>query len=276
MRGADEPPTGPISLSVLDLAEVEAQLGGIDLSDWFNPFLTGFARETIRAGGRAVVARQRDRIVGLALTDPAERTRSVFARTRPVVEALAGEPGEVGVYSEVDLGGATEVFGIHVARWTAEPSHRFRHPVRLLVPSDLPKAAALLQEVYGSSAEPWLAIASEEGERGFGADVAGTLAGVAWVLVVGPHARLHDLTVRPGYRRIGLGTDLALARLTYAWQAGARLALSEISERNGPSRAIAERAGMRVAGRLFFYGRSPSAPLGRSVAPFGGAAPTSG
>jgi RimJ/RimL family protein N-acetyltransferase len=275
MRGVDEPPAEPISSFVLDLAEVATQLDGVDLSDWFNPFLLGFARETIRAGGRAVVARQRDRIVGLGLTDPVERMASVFARSRPVVETLAGEPSEAAVYSEVDLGRAREVYGIHVARLAAEPLHRFRHPVRLLAPSDLPRAAALLEEVYGSSAERWLAIASEEGERGLGAEVDGSLAGVAWVLVVGPHARLHGLTVRPGFRRLGIGTDLAFARLTYAWQAGARLALSEISERNGPSRAIAERAGMRATGRLFLYGRSPSRPLGGSIGPFAGPAPTS-
>jgi GNAT superfamily N-acetyltransferase len=275
MRGADDAPAEPISQRVLDLTEVETQLGGTDLSDWFHPFLPRFARETIRAGGRAVVATQRRRVVGLGLTDPAERTVSVFARSRPIVEALAAEPSEAAVYAEVDLGGAREVFGVHVARLLAEPPHRFRHPVRLLAPSDLPRAAALLREVYGSSAERWLAIASEEGERGFGADVDGTLAGVGWVLVVGPHARLHDLTVRPGYRRIGVGTDLAFARLTYAWQAGARLALSEISEGNAPSRAIAERAGMRAAGRLFLYGRSPPRPLGGSIGPFAGPAPTS-
>jgi len=256
----------------LELEEANSVLGPVDLSDWFNPFLGRLARESLRSGGRARVAELDGRPVGVLLSQTAERTASIFARSRPVVELLLGDAAGSAVYAEVDLGAPREPFTVHVGQLGAEPSHRFRHSVRLLGSGDVAGIASLLGEVYGEPAERWLGIAAEEGERAVGVETDATLVGVAWVLVVGPFARLHGLTVRPGYRRAGIGTDLAVARLAYARRAGARTVLSEISERNEASRAIAERVGMPAAGQLYLYPAVPS----RLNATDPGAGPTSG
>jgi GNAT superfamily N-acetyltransferase len=264
-----------LDVAPLPADEAVTRLARTDLSDWFQPFLPTFARQAVGCGGRAALARHGDEIEGLLLTDPLERTASVFARRAHVVRALARETAGAAVYAEVDLGDRAERLGIHATRLLAEPPHRFRHPVRLLGPEDRARAARLLHEVYGVDPEAWLAVAEQEGERALGVDDGSDLAGVAWVNVVDRTARLHDLTVRPDRRRLGIGTDLVFARLLYARHRGVRLALSEIFEQNGPSRAAAERAGMHRAGQIFLYpgdsGRGSSGPL----VPLPGAGPTS-
>ena len=240
-------------VSELRLAEVEARLAGVEISRWFDPFLRAFARETLGSGGRALLAVGSGRVLGLLLTDPAERSASLFARSRSAAEQLARLPTERTLYSEVDLGGTKERFGIYDGEVARLPPHRFLHLPRLLAESELPAVGDLLREVYGAPAEAWLRVAFAEGERCFGVEVDGILAGVAWVLVAGRWARLHTLTVRPGFRRLGVGSDLVAARLLFAGQRGVARAISEISERNGPSIAVAERCGMRPAGELFLH-----------------------
>jgi RimJ/RimL family protein N-acetyltransferase len=236
--------------------EAADRLRGCDLSDWFNPFLVRFARETLGSGGRAVAALDGSTVTGLLLVDPAERTASVFARRAEVARELAERSESPAFYAEVDLDGPREPFRIYVRTLGVEPPHRFRSAVRLLTPTVDPRVPDLLREVYGDSAERWLPVAHAEGERAVGAEVEGKLVGLAWVLVAGRDARLHGLTVRAEYRRLGIGTDLVLARLVYAHRLGARVALSEIADRNLASRATAERAGLRPVGRVYLYGRA--------------------
>lgn len=248
--------------------EVADRLRGCDLSDWFNPFLVRFARETLGSGGRAIVAQEGGAAAGLLLVDPQERTASVFARRTEVARELADRSESPAFYAEVDLDGPREPFRIYVRALEVEPPHRFRSAVRLLTPTVDPRVPELLREVYGDPAERWIPVAQTEGERALGAEVDGRLVGLAWVLVAGPVARLHGLTVRAEYRRLGIGTDLVLARLVYARRLGARHALSEIADRNLASRATAERAGLRPAGRLYLYGRAgPGSGVGPGVGP---------
>lgn len=253
MSGGSTPEGSAVAVSDLTVAEVGARLAGVEISRWFDPFLRPFARETIGSGGRAMAATDSGRVVGLLLTSPAERSASLFTRSRAVAEQLARLPTERTIYSELDLGGSKERFAIFDAEVRRTPPHRFRHSPRLLAASELPAVGELLREVYGAPVDAWLGIAFAEGERCFGVEIDGTLAGVAWLLVAGRWGRLHTLTVRPGFRRLGVGTDLLAARLLFARQAGVVRAISEISERNGPSTAVAERCGMRPAGELFLH-----------------------
>lgn len=276
MAGAPDLPEPEPSREPLRLEETGTLLEGADLSDWFNPFLPRFARETLRAGGEAVVAREGDRVVGLLLAEPAERIASVFTRSRAIGEALRRDRPEVDVYAEVDLAGPRETLELRVARSTEAPGHRFRHPVRLLAGPELGRVAGLLREVYGDPAERWLAIAADEGERCFTVEVGGTVVGAAFALVAGPRARLHTLAVKASHRRLGVGTDLLFARLLYAGRAGARVVISEIAESNVASRALADRGGMARAGRMFLYARPQGRPPGASIGPYAAGAPTTG
>jgi len=74
---------------------------------------------------------------------------------------------------------------------------------------------------------------------------------------------------------MGIGSDLLFARLLYARDAGACEAISEISERNAASRAVAERAGMRVAGTVFLYPPASGGAGAGGTGPFAGGTPTS-
>ena len=233
------------------------------LSGWFEPFLDRFVAQAQRVGGQAVVAVEDGATVGLLLTDPEERTASLFARTAEVAAALRPLAGGVPTYEEADRPAPREEFVVYTVPLPPPEPHRFRHPVRLLRADDADAVAALLAEVYGHAPRRWLEVAGDEGEVGLGTEVDGRLAGVAWVLAVGGTARLHGLTVRADRRRLGVGADLLHARLLYAAQRGAVSALSEIAVENTASRALAERSGARDAGRVYLY-RSP--PEGGPVA----------
>lgn len=267
----------PIELATLTLDDAEPRLAGARLSAWFDPFLSRFARETIGSRGEAVIAYDSRAVVGLLLKDPGERTASIFASTRAVAEELARTVPEGAVYAEVDLGGSPERFRIFAVELGEAPAHRFRHAPRLLSDDETAEVGALLSEVYGTPAEDWLAVASAEGERCFGVKVGEELVGVAWAQVAGRSARLHTLTVRPGFRELGIGTDLVFARLWFAFRSGADRAVSEISERNARSAALAARAGMRPVGEMFLHpGPSSRAPSVGPVARLAAGVATSG
>ncbi len=236
------------------MEEIARELPGADLSTSFGPFLPTFLRQALRLAGEVWTTREAGVLTGLLLTDPSERVASVFTRSPTVAAGLVGAaPRGTAVYGEVDFGGVRERYFVHAAELGAVPEHRFRHALRLLQREDDRRVDELLVEVYGMSSARWLTVAREVGERGVGVEVDGELAGVGWVLTVGPRARLHGLTVRPGRRRAGIALDLVFARLLLARRAGAEQAISEIAERNLPSRALAERAGMSASTPLYLY-----------------------
>lgn len=263
--------TAPGSLHPFSLTEDYPfdRLAHAGLSDWFDPFLPSLARESVCAGGRATAVAEEDRLVALAVTDTVERSTSVFTRSATAATLLRrSEPG-TETFTEVDLGGPREPYAVYLAEIQSVPPHRFRHTVRLLSASAEGEVAELLQEVYGADFRRWIRVARREGERCFGIRAGGTLAGVAWVSLVERLARLHTVTVRPGFRREGIGTDLVFARIGFAATEGAERVVSEIAEANVASRVLADRAGMAPRGRLFLFPRltPTSVPVGGATGP---------
>lgn len=225
-----------------------------DLSPWFNPFLPHFAREARRCGGEVRVAREGESLRALLVSDPVERVATVFTRSLPRAQDWVRDRGAYGMYSDFPFEPTDEEFAIFARDFGPEPpSQRFRHPVRPVSPSDLPAVRDLMVEVYGLVNDRWFGGVPNEVETGFACEVHGRLAGVAWVTRAGRHARLHSLTVRPPFRRMGLGSDLLSARLLWAHRIGARRVLSEISVHNAASQAIAVRDGMRKVGSIYFH-----------------------
>jgi GNAT superfamily N-acetyltransferase len=226
----------------------------VDLSPWFNPFLRQFAHDAQRCGGDVRVIREAGAIAALMVSDPVERVASVFSRSRSIAEAFVRERGPYGMYSDFSFEPSAEVFDIFTTALDADRlSYRFRHPVRPFSNKDLHAVVDLMREVHGPLNERWLEGLPTASETGFLAEVDGRLTGVGWVSKVGTHARLHSLAVRAPYRRMGLGTDLLFARLLWARQAGASEVLSEISQSNVASQAIASRGGMQRVGQIYFY-----------------------
>ncbi|HLY77127.1 MAG TPA: GNAT family N-acetyltransferase, partial [Thermoplasmata archaeon] len=128
-----------------------------------------------------------------------------------------------------------------------------------------PVIVRMLREMYGPVDTSWLeAFPGEAEQRCFVASVAGEIAGVGWVSVASGRGRLHSLSVRPRYRRMRIGTDLWHARRLWAEHVGAQQLISEISEQNVASLAIATAGGMHPMGQLLLCYRSESGGPGRS------------
>ncbi|MGP8072200.1 MAG: N-acetyltransferase family protein [Thermoplasmata archaeon] len=226
----------------------------VDLSPWFNPFLPHFVRETVRSGGEVWGVLEDGNLTALTLKDPAENVASLFTRNQALAEELVRARGVSAAYSDFRMDGPVEAFGIYSrALGPVGVEHAFRHRVRPISEADLPRVAELMREVQGNIDDRWFHGLATTPETGFLIEVEGRLAGVGWVAVLGRHARLHSLAVRPGYRHVGVGADLLGARLLWAHRAGASEVLSEIADRNAASRYIAESAGMRRVGEIYLY-----------------------
>lgn len=226
------------------------------VSEWFTPFLPVFLGETLRCGGTARVVPEDGPAQGLLLQDSASGVGSLFARSAEAATLLARECTVPWLFSEVDLGGPSEVYRLFHRRLAASaPPHRSRHAVRLARPDDHAPVLRLLRSELGGVDERWFRGLPSELERGFVCEMDGELAGAAWLLAVGRYGRLHSLAVAPRFRRLGVGTDLMFARLEWAAAHGVEELLSEIAEENVPSAAIARQGGMAAVGRWRLFRR---------------------
>ncbi len=224
------------------------------LTRFFAELLPHLVAQTFDSSGEVWVAGEVGEPEGILLLQPAERSATVFVRTPEAAEALLAHRGPLVVFSEIPLGGRPyEPFAIYDSELPRPnaPGYRFTHPVRLATPSDGPVLLDLLREGLGAVDERWFRPLPAPPERGFVAEHDGQIVGAAWVAVPGPVARLHSLVVRPRYRGLGVGRDLWAVRARWAEAHGARHLRLEVAEGNGPSRAIAEAAGMQAIGRIF-------------------------
>ncbi len=257
----------PASLrEVTEVAEVDG-LALAPLSEWFGELLPHFIGETLRCGGEVALAVQADHPVGLYLFSPGEEIASVFSRSPAVAEMLLRHRPAPSTFAEFALAPGADPYTVFLA----EPDRRrpdgtLRHPVRRARPRDGPAIVGLNRVVHGRADERWFAVPRPASEQYFVVELNGELAGAGGSTLIGTTGRLHSLAVHPRFRRLGVGTDLVLARLMFLAAAGARRVYSEIAQRNAPSRAIAERAGMRAVGTLFCHDR-PRAPAGSPPRP---------
>jgi GNAT superfamily N-acetyltransferase len=227
------------------------------LSEYFAPFLRHFAAETLRCDETVQVAGTPPRARGMFLTNTRERVASAFTRDRRLAETLFRTPGPEGFFSEFDLGPGTETYDVLAADWGAtEAPPPFVHPVRVVRAEDRPAITSLLAEIYGAVDERWLAQTPHDEEVGLLVELEGQVVGVGWMCVVGPAARFHSLSVRPGFRRRGIGRDLWSARIRWAQRAGVTHGVTEISQHNAASRSLALRAGLRPVGAIYLTPRA--------------------
>lgn len=241
--------------SVTTPAEVAA-LPASDLSPWFNPFLSHFMRDVLRVGGEVIVAQGSQSVEGILLLVPTERLGSIFTRSPELATRLMGLRRGLGVFTDHLMTPAGEPYIILQRELTgAALTHRFHHPVRRLGPSDRTEANSLMREVHGSVDERWFQDTGPPHEAGFGVEMEGKLVGLAWATVAGRHGRLHSLAVRPGYRRVGVGLDLLIARLLWLRAVGATEAICEIAAANAASLKVADKGGFAPVGRLYLYDR---------------------
>ncbi len=245
-------PPADLEIRALSSPTDVAPLSVTDLSEWFDPFLKYFMRETLRSGGEVVVAGDGRVVRGVFLHDPVERVASIFTRSQAVANAFYGLRDHVAVYSELPLGSARENFDIFVVNLAdGDIPYTYSHTVRAVRDEDRVPILALMTAIYGRFNGAWLGPAFQGTEKGYLAEVDGRPVGAAWVSAVEAHGRLHSLSVLPRYRRLGIGSDLWHARVQWARRNGVRRIFSEIPEDNVASRAIAVRGGMRRVGLAF-------------------------
>jgi sarcosine oxidase, subunit beta len=236
---------------VTDATEVAA-LAWTPLSEWFDPFLPGFARDALRTGGTVEIAEGEGRVRGLLLLGPSEGVGSGFTRTRAIAERYLGQAPPSGLYLEQPWqagGGLVEVFAAELQDW--EPTERLRNRVRIALPDDLPRVRELMRAELGAGVDPWFASLPRSEETAFVGESDGRIVGVSWLTRVGPFARGHSFVVHPRFRGLGMGTDLLTARMLWLRRTGGRRVVSEIYDGNRASRTAAERAGMALVGRMY-------------------------
>jgi GNAT superfamily N-acetyltransferase len=225
------------------------------LSEFFDPLLPAFTRDTFRAGGEVWLSHSGGSVDGLFLYVESEKLGAAFTRSRPVAESFfALHPGS-STYADFPMGVRSEVFRLYEGSAVGNDfGHRFRHPVRPGAEGDRTEVLRLLRGVHGVVDDAWLTPMARDEEACFVVEGDGELAAAAWVSVSNAVGRLHSLSVRPRYRRTGMGTDLWHARMQWAAAGGARRVVTEISEHNVGSRAIAEAGGMRWVGQIYRSG----------------------
>lgn len=240
--------------SVSSLDEVDKILLP-SLSDWFDPFLPLFMKDAIRCGGGVQIAEGEEREArGVYLLSPAEKTESIFTRTRCVAEHFLGLHNQLETYSEQEWRPGGDTINIMLADlrdWSQD--HPFRNPIRVGTERDLPQVQELIREAQGPVDQAWFRTLPRPEETCFVSEVNGRIVGVSWLTVVGTSGRGHSLVVHPRYRRLGIGTDMLIARMLWLKGHGVAQVVSEIYGDNSIAQSTAERAGMTQVGRMFVY-----------------------
>src|SRR5208282_1655815 len=173
--------TGELPLRTISSATEIDPLSFNDLSDWFNPFLKHFMRETLRSGGEVAVAEDGPRVRGVFLHDPVERVASIFTRSPALANVFYQLRERVAVYSEIPLGSAREnidIFAVDLA--DGDAPYRFSHAVRALREEDRGPVLDLMTSMYGRFNAGWLGSDSRPTEKGFVAQADGRPVGAAW------------------------------------------------------------------------------------------------
>lgn len=67
---------------------------------------------------------------------------------------------------------------------------------------------------------------------------------------------LYGLYVHPAFRNLGIGKDLALARLNILKEMGATEVLTEIATWNGPAKKIYQNLGANAVGKMYLLGKN--------------------
>ena len=99
--GSTSGTTGDLPLRPITSATAVDPLSVTDLSDWFDPFLKHFMRETLRSGGEVVIAEDGPRVRGVFLHDPVENVASIFTRSPALANAFYRLREKAAVYSEI-------------------------------------------------------------------------------------------------------------------------------------------------------------------------------
>ncbi|MHA1886697.1 MAG: GNAT family N-acetyltransferase [Promethearchaeota archaeon] len=81
------------------------------------------------------------------------------------------------------------------------------------------------------------------------------IMGVGFAVIYQDIGWLYGLYVHPAFRNLGIGRNLALARLSALKELGAKEVLTEIGQWNGPAKKIYENFNTKTVGKIYLYGK---------------------
>jgi sarcosine oxidase subunit beta len=247
----------PVSYKTIQSLDEINRLTLPSLSFWFDPFLKLFMKDAVRCAGEVQVADVEGEIRGVYLFSPVENTVSIFTRTRRIAEHFLSIRNGGEVYLERDWekgAGRIRIMLANLNDWDSD--RHFRNPVRVAEDRDLPQVQTLFGELQGVVDMAWFRTLPRPEEKCFVSEIDGRIVGASWLTIMDGFGRGHSLLVHPRYRKLGIATDLLLARMLWLKGHGIRHAVSEIYEDNGAAQMAAERAGMTRVGNMFVYHRS--------------------
>ncbi len=237
-----------------------------DGSPFFGPFLPIFAERSFAEGDPVVFALDDRKIVGMALMDRESGMGSLFASEDKVAKVLLKRVRMSDFFADATIParvlGAKEVDRFSILQLRNPQAVDYDSDVvRPMTAEDLPAVIAMTENVYRGRAVRFIESSFKAGDLGFVATSAGRIMGFGFATVVGTVARLHTLTVAPGDRARGIGTQIMNARLSTLAALGVDRVIVEISKQNAASLRIATTSGFTPIGETVYYARNPpSAP----------------
>jgi len=240
---------------ISQVESVDAQLSGLPRGlSFFDPILRHETQETIEAGGEAYISENpkggRD---GLFIYDVWEATGTIFTRSREAFDGFFAMKPSSYIFSEFDVPELPrEVWNIWKLDVDLAPTdHRFRHHVSM--DADESEIERFMAATQPGTNPRWVSVALKLGDRCFVNRIDNRIVGMAWVSIVGDIARSHSIYVEPQFRRMGIMRDNLQARLIYLKNRGVHTLINEIAESNVASSKHVEKAGEKVAGKLYLY-----------------------
>jgi GNAT superfamily N-acetyltransferase len=222
---------------------------------FFHSHLEHFVKESLEIGGEAYVSKDPNGAVsGLFIYDNDEKSGTVFTQSEQVFEYFYARKPFESLFAEIKVGPACEPYDIYSINLDGQPvDHRFSHTVSIEEVDSGDEIKQFMAFTHPGSNKNWVDVALNNGEKCFTVRLEDGIAGLGWATSVNRIGRLHTLFVKPQFRRLGIGEDLAFARLLWLKSKGSHSAFSEIAKENGASSRIAVKAQMKVSGELFQY-----------------------
>jgi len=234
---------------------VDEQLSGLPKGlSFFDPILRHETKETLEAGGEAYISGSpkggRD---GLFIYDVWEATGTIFTKSREVFGGFFAMKPSSYIFSELNVPELPkEVWNIWQLDVDLAPEdHRFRHQVSM--DADEKEIERFMAATQPGTNPRWISVALRHGDKCFVNRIGNRIVGMAWVTIVGKFARSHSIYVEPQFRRMGIMGDNLQARLIYLKSRGVHTLINEIAGSNVASSKHVEKAGEKIAGKLYLY-----------------------
>ena len=225
---------------------------------FFDPHLQHYVNEILAIGGEAFISKTQDgEISGLFIYDDSERSGTIFTRSREVFDYFYELKPFDTLFAEMKTEYKSETYDIYnIDLEKSSIDHRFSNEISIVGNEQRDEIRQFMGLTHPGTNKNWVDVSIDNGDQCFTVRLEDEIAGLGWASDYNRVGRLHSLFVKPQFRRLGMGRDIAFARLLWLRSKGARSAFSEISRENSASSRIALNARMKISGQVFQYTRT--------------------